>query len=191
MADAHNDLHSEQGARRGEHLGRSPNPVIKVHDLAWLEFQKPELVRAEAFAHAFGFATVLRTADELQLRGTDAGAPCVVIRRGPKSRFVGTTFKAADEADVRRLAKASGAVPRALPDTIGGLAVDLLIPAVSRFTSSRAPTGSKRCPLSRRRRSTSGTSCGAPTPCSGHPGGPRGCSDSDMSCCRRRSISKR
>jgi catechol 2,3-dioxygenase-like lactoylglutathione lyase family enzyme len=129
MADAHNDLHSEQGARRGEHLGRSPNPVIKVHDLAWLEFQKPDLVRAEAFAHAFGFATVLRTADELQLRGTDAGAPCVVIRRGPKSRFVGTTFKAADEADVRRLAKASGAVPRALPDTIGGLAVDLLDPS--------------------------------------------------------------
>jgi glyoxalase/bleomycin resistance protein/dioxygenase superfamily protein len=129
MADAHNDLHSEQGARRGEHLGRSPNPVIKVHDLAWLEFQKPDLVRAEAFAHAFGFATVLRTADELQLRGTDAGAPCVVIRRGPKSRFVGTTFKAADEADVRRLAKASGAVPRALPDTIGGLAVDLVDPS--------------------------------------------------------------
>jgi catechol 2,3-dioxygenase-like lactoylglutathione lyase family enzyme len=129
MADAHNDLHSEQGARRGEHLGRSPNPLIKVHDLAWLEFQKPDLVRAEAFAHAFGFATVLRTADELQLRGTDAGAPCVVIRRGPKSRFVGTAFKAADEADVRRLAKASGAVPRALPDTIGGLAVDLVDPS--------------------------------------------------------------
>jgi hypothetical protein len=129
MADAHSDLHSEQGARRGEHLGRSPNPVIKVHDLAWLEFQKPDLVRAEAFAHAFGFATVLRTSDELQLRGTDAGAPCVVIRRGPKSRFVGTAFKAADEADVRRLAKASGAVPRALPDTIGGLAVDLLDPS--------------------------------------------------------------
>jgi hypothetical protein len=129
MADAHNDLHSEQGARRGEHLGRSPNPVIKVHDLAWLDFQKPDLVRAEAFAHAFGFATALRTADELQLRGTDAVAPCVVIRRGPKSRFVGTTFKAADEADVRRLAKASGAVPRALPDTIGGLAVDLADPS--------------------------------------------------------------
>jgi hypothetical protein len=29
---AHSDLHSELGARRGEHLGRSPNPVIKVHD---------------------------------------------------------------------------------------------------------------------------------------------------------------
>jgi hypothetical protein len=129
LAGAHSDLHSEQGARRGEHLGRSPNPVIKVHDLAWLEFEKPDLVRAEAFAHAFGFATVLRTGGELQLRGTDPGAPCVIIRRGPASRFVGTAFKAADEADVRRLAKANGAATRTLPDTIGGLAVDLMDPS--------------------------------------------------------------
>ena len=129
LSGAHNDLHSEQGARRREHVGRSPNPVIKVHDLAWLEFQKPDLVRAEAVAHAFGFATVLRTGDELQLRGTDPGGPCLIIRRGPRSRFVGTAFKAADEADVRKLAKASGAVARTLPDTIGGLAVDLVDPS--------------------------------------------------------------
>ena len=79
---AHNDLHSEQGALPGEHPGRSRNPVIKVADIAWLEFEKPDLDRAEAFARAFGFTTVARTPDELQLRGTDAGAPCVLLRRG-------------------------------------------------------------------------------------------------------------
>ncbi|MDV3219573.1 VOC family protein [Mycobacterium avium] len=126
---AHNGLHSEQGARKGEHPGRSRNPVIKVDDLAWLEFQKPDLVRAEAFAHAFGFTTVLRSDDELQLRGTDAGAPCVLIRRGPRSRFVGLAFQAADEADLRRLAKATGASIRALPATIGGTTVDLVDPS--------------------------------------------------------------
>jgi catechol 2,3-dioxygenase-like lactoylglutathione lyase family enzyme len=125
----HNDLHSEQGARRGEHLGRSPSPVIKVQDLAWLEFAKPDLLRAEAFAHAFGFTTVLRNDAELQLRGTDAGAPCVIIRRGPRSRFVGTAFKAADEADVRRLANVNGVATRTLPETIGGIAVDLVDPS--------------------------------------------------------------
>ena len=78
----HNDLHSEQGALRGEHPGRAKNPVIKVLDLAWLEFAKPDLAASERFAHAFGFTTVSRTADELQLRGTDAGAPCVIVRRG-------------------------------------------------------------------------------------------------------------
>ncbi len=126
---AHAHLHSEQGAQRGEHPGRSLNPLIKVHDLAWLEFQKPDLVRAEAFAHAFGFTTVSRGGDELLLRGSDAGAPCVLIRRGVRSRFGGAAFLAADEADVRRLATANGTEPRGLPDAIGGLAVNLTDPS--------------------------------------------------------------
>jgi Glyoxalase/Bleomycin resistance protein/Dioxygenase superfamily len=126
---AHNDLHSEQGARPGEHPGRSRNPVIKVHDIAWLEFEKPDLARAEAFAHAFGFSTVSRTPDELQLRGTDPGAPCVILRHGPRSRFVGTAFNAADDADLLRLAKVTGTATRRLPETIGGLTVDLVDPS--------------------------------------------------------------
>jgi hypothetical protein len=126
---AHQDLHSEHGARRGEHPGRSRNPVIKVHDLAWLEFEKPDLSRAEAFARAFGFATVLRTDSELQLRGTDAGAPCVIIRRGATTRFRGMAFTAQDEADVLRLANATGAQALPLSDTIGGLSVDLVDPS--------------------------------------------------------------
>ena len=126
---AHQDLHSEHGARKGEHPGRSRNPVIKVHDIAWLEFEKPDLSRAEAFAHAFGFATVLRTDSELQLRGTDAAAPCVIIRRGPTTRFRGMAFTAQDEADLLRLANATGAQVLPLPDTIGGLGVDLVDPS--------------------------------------------------------------
>ena len=126
--DAHKDLHSELGAQRGEHPGRSRNPLIKVRDLAWLEFEKPDLVRAEAFARAFGFSTVLHTADELQLRGTDAGSPCVIIRRGPRSRFVGPAFAAQDKADVERLASATGRTTRTLPEAIGGVAVELTDP---------------------------------------------------------------
>ena len=126
---AHQDLHSEHGARKGEHPGRSLNPVIKVHDLAWLEFEKPDLSRAEAFAHAFGFATVLHTDSELQLRGTDAGAPCVIIRRGATTRFRGMAFAAQEDADLLRLANATGAQALPLPDTIGGLSVDLVDPS--------------------------------------------------------------
>jgi Glyoxalase/Bleomycin resistance protein/Dioxygenase superfamily len=126
---AHQDLHSEHGARKGEHPGRSRNPVIKVHDLAWLEFEKPDLVRAEAFAHAFGFTTVLRTDTELQLRGTDPGAPCVIIRRGATTRFRGMAFAAQDDTDLLRLANATGAQALPLPDTIGGLSVDLVDPS--------------------------------------------------------------
>lgn len=126
---AHNDLHSEQGALRGEHPGRSANPVIKIHDVAWLEFEKPDLDKAEAFAKAFGFTTVLRTSDELHLRGSDRGSACVLIRRGPRSRFVGPAFVAADRADLVRLADATGSAVRDLPESLGGAAVDLVDPS--------------------------------------------------------------
>src|SRR5437588_11928580 len=100
----HQGLHSEQGALPGEHPGRSRNPVIKIADLAWLEFEKPDLTRAEAFARAFGFQAVRHGPDEVQLRGTDAGAPCVIVRRGQRTRFAGAAFRAWDEDDVLRLA---------------------------------------------------------------------------------------
>lgn len=126
---AHNELHSEQGALKGEHCGRSRNPVIKVADIAWLEFEKPDLRRAEAFARAFGFATSLRTDEELHLRGSDSTAPCVIVHRGNRSRFLGVAFAAADEADLVRLSAETGARTRPLPTTIGGMAVDLVDPS--------------------------------------------------------------
>ncbi len=129
LTHAHRHLHSEQGALRGEHPGRSGNPVIKVADIAWLEFDKPDLTRAEAFARAFGFQTARHDPDELHLRGTRAGGPCVLLRRGPRTRFTGVAFRACEEADMRRLADKHGAPVRALPENIGGLSVDLVDPS--------------------------------------------------------------
>ncbi|MFD7076695.1 VOC family protein [Nocardioides sp. NPDC059952] len=125
----HNDLHAEPGALAGEHPGRAANPVIKVTDLAWLEFTKPDLRRAQVFAHAFGFSTVSRTETELVLRGTDPGTPAVIVRKGSRSRFLGAAFKAADPADLLRLAEATGAGVRPLPDHLGGMTTDLVDPS--------------------------------------------------------------
>ncbi|MGN9891926.1 VOC family protein [Micromonospora sp. L31] len=130
--DPHTGLHSEQGALPGEHPGRARNPLIKVHDLAWLEFEKPDLERAELFARAFGFTTSSRTAEELHLRGTDPGSPCVLIRRGPRSRFIGPAFRAADPTDVLRLADATGTKVAPLPESLGGVTVDLVDPSGAR-----------------------------------------------------------
>ena len=124
----HSDLHSEQGAVAGEHPGRARNPMIKVEDLAWLEFEKPDLPRAESFAQAFGFTTAVRTESELQLRGTTAGAPCVIIRRGSKSRYIGAAFTAASPRDLPRVADLTGSQVTSLPESIGGLVVDLTDP---------------------------------------------------------------
>jgi len=129
LVGAHNELHSEHGALKGEHPGRSANPVIKVSDLAWLEFEKPDLVRAEAFARAFGFQTAQHSPDELHLRGTDPGAPAVILRRGPRTRFCGIAFKAVDEIDVLRLADKTGTTAVPLPEALGGMTVQLTDPS--------------------------------------------------------------
>ncbi len=128
----HNDLHSEQGGLDGEHPGRSRNPVIKVRDIAWLEFEKPDLVAAEKFAAVFGFSTSLRTHAELHLRGTFAGSPAVIIRKGPKSRFTGPAFRAESDDDVLRLAERLGETVAPLPEAIGGITVDTLDPSGAR-----------------------------------------------------------
>ncbi|MEU6087162.1 VOC family protein [Streptomyces sp. NPDC047085] len=125
----HQDLHSEQGALRGEHPGRARNPVIKVADLAWLEFEKPDLDRAEVFARDFGFAVAARTERELWLRGTFAGSPCMVIRSGSASRFIGPAFRAAERGDLDRLARATGSEVRDIDVPGGGQSVTVLDPS--------------------------------------------------------------
>ncbi|MFF4948850.1 VOC family protein [Streptomyces chattanoogensis] len=126
---AHQDLHSKHGPLRGEHPGRARQPVIKVADLAWLEFEKPDLARAEAFARDFGFAVAARTGRALYLRGTLPGSACVVVRHGRASRFLGPAFRAAERADLDRLARATGHPVRDLREFGGGQVVDLTDPS--------------------------------------------------------------
>jgi len=106
--DPHRSLHSEIGALHGEHRGRSDNPLIKVAGLAWLEFEKPDLDRAERFLADFGFTVADRTPEMLLLRGRRAGAACLVVRRGSGSRFAGVAFQAAARDDLDRLARGTG-----------------------------------------------------------------------------------
>jgi catechol 2,3-dioxygenase-like lactoylglutathione lyase family enzyme len=126
---AHSNLHSEQGRRRGEHSGRHPNPVVKVRDLAWLQFEKPDLDRAEIFARDFGFTVSQRTPDVLRLRGSFAGSDCLVVRRGARSRFVGPVFAADTVQDVEKLARATGGTVRPVAPDRPGRMVELRDPS--------------------------------------------------------------
>ena len=87
--DPHRSIHSQTGALPGEHSGRSRNPLIKVTGLAWLEFEKPDLARAERFLVDFGFTVADRTPEALVLRGHWAGTPSLVVRRGAGSPVFG------------------------------------------------------------------------------------------------------
>ena len=124
--DPHRSLHSETGALPGEHPGRSKNPRIKVAGLAWLEFEKPDVERAGRFLADFGFTVVEQTPQELVLRGRQARAGCLVVRRGPASRFAGATFAAAAREDLDRLARGTGGTVTAHR---GGHAVQLRDPS--------------------------------------------------------------
>jgi catechol 2,3-dioxygenase-like lactoylglutathione lyase family enzyme len=108
VRDPHRSLHSETGARPGEHRGRSGNPLVKVAGLAWLEFEKPDLDRAERFYADFGFTVADRTRETLLLRGRWAAAACLVVRRGPRPRFVGPAFQVTAHGDLDRLARGTG-----------------------------------------------------------------------------------
>ena len=128
VVDGHADLHSELGPDRGEHSGRAINPTIKV-DLAWLEFDKPDLKRAESFARDFGFVVAASKPDALYLRGSLPGTPAMAIRKGAHSRFVGPTFKAAEKHDLQRLAQATGTRVEPLDEAIEGSVVRLTDPS--------------------------------------------------------------
>jgi hypothetical protein len=106
--DPHRSLHSETGARPGEHPGRSKNPLVKVAGLAWLEFEKPDLNQAERFGTDFGFTVADRTPDTMLLRGRQAAAAYLMVRRGPRPRFVGPAFTATARDDLDRLARGTG-----------------------------------------------------------------------------------
>lgn len=129
FADPHHDLHGEQGALRGEHSGRSANPIIKVRDLAWLEFEKPDLKAAVDFGLAFGLTVHDRTPEAVYLRGTWSNSVCIVVRKGSRSRFLGPAFHADETADLRRLAVHADAGLEPTDEIIGGQAVRLFDPS--------------------------------------------------------------
>ena len=124
--DGHRGVHSESGALRGEHPGRSRAPVIKVTGLAWLEFEKPDLEAAERFLADFGFLVGDRTPQTLVVRSRWAGPAALVVRRGPRSRFVGPAFRATGQDDLARLARATDA---GVNPHRGGSAVSLTDPS--------------------------------------------------------------
>ena len=94
--------------------------------LAWLEFEKPDLDRAGRFLADFGFAVAEQTAETLVLRGRQAGAACLIVRRGPRPRFAGAAFQAAARDDLDRLARSAGGTVNAHR---GGAAVALRDPS--------------------------------------------------------------
>ena len=91
----------------------------------WLPILR-RTVGAAAIVMALGFVVADRTPAELTLRGAWSNGPCLVIRRGPRSRYVGHALQAAARSDLDRLARSAGAQ---VEDHRGGHAVRLVDPS--------------------------------------------------------------
>ena len=116
-------VHPDSGASYQE-VPRASAPHVKVHDLALLEFQGPQLQRARAFFTAFGLQTVAGARDT-EMFSAEAGAPVAIIyRKAPVASFIGPAFAVRTCAELEQLARATGSpgpVPQDLPGNPPGV----------------------------------------------------------------------
>src|SRR5690348_13497339 len=83
-------------------------PAIKVADFAFPRMEAPDLDEMEEFLTHFGLTRAERTPDALYMRGTDGNHHLHVTHKGG-TKFIGFAYHAADEDDLKRVAKLPGA----------------------------------------------------------------------------------
>ncbi|MDX2167860.1 MAG: VOC family protein [Deltaproteobacteria bacterium] len=109
--------------------GRAADPTIKVVDLAYVRFAKPDLDATRRFATDFGLLAADETADALHLRGYGDAPFCYSAERGAAAAFLGFGLVAAEARDLERVAALPGASPiETMREPGGGRRVRLTAP---------------------------------------------------------------
>ena len=83
-------------------------PVTKVVDIAYARLAAPDLDLAEEFLTHFGLVRAARTKTALYMRGSDPAHHLHITELG-EPRFIGLAYHAANEDELGKLAKTSGA----------------------------------------------------------------------------------
>src|SRR5260221_12688742 len=81
--------------------------AIKVADFAFPRMEAPDLDEMEEFLTHFGLIRAERTPDALYMRGADSHHHLHVAQKGG-TKFIGFAYHAADEDDLKRIAKLPG-----------------------------------------------------------------------------------
>jgi len=110
-----------------------PAPWQRATQLAFLRFDKKNLVEAERFWKDFGLVTVSRSAAQLVMRGAGSEPAILVATKADTSRFVGSAFVVPGDTDFERLERESHARPLA----------SSLIPGGGRGVELRDPDGNE------------------------------------------------
>lgn len=109
-------------SQRPDHVQRlhRPEPLMQASQLAFLMFEKRDLLGAERFWHDFGLITVSRTAQRLVMRAAGHAPAVLVATRAKRSRYVGAAFVAPDGVDLSNLARQMGGHAIASDQVPGG-----------------------------------------------------------------------
>jgi catechol 2,3-dioxygenase-like lactoylglutathione lyase family enzyme len=88
---------------------RASSPVVKVRDLAYLRWDRPDLPRAVAYYADFGLTISARRDAAVYFRGVLPAHHCWILEPGRRAALTGVGFVAASRDDLVRLAKLPGA----------------------------------------------------------------------------------
>lgn len=132
----------------GSHPIERPEPLVKVRELAYLMWEKPNLDRAAAFMTDFGLQTVQHSSPDLYMRGTGSAPWFYHARTGRQSKYLGAGFIVDDIEDLKKMAKqtdspieqidAPGGGSRLRLEDPDGFQVDLI--------ADRTPSNELDCP---------------------------------------------
>ena len=87
----------------------NPAPVVKVWDIASVEFGRPDLGKALAFLSDFGLTIDSRDDDTAFLSARSGYGPCYILRRSDKPCFLGVGLVVRTAGELERIARLPGA----------------------------------------------------------------------------------
>jgi len=133
-------------ANAGSRPLQRPAPLVKVEELAYVIFQRPEPNRQRSFLEDFGMRLAEETPNALYFRGHGTSPWFYCVEKGEKARYIGAGYTVSDAAVLDEIA-ARHAVPiEELEGPGGGRRVRLRDPDgfVADFVHGREPA--QRCP---------------------------------------------
>jgi hypothetical protein len=110
-------------------IAKPVDPMIKVLDVAYVRFRKPDLRLMERYLLDFGLHLAARTAEAIYMRAAGPTHHVYIAESGRRSEYLGLGLLAAERADLERIASVPGASKlHASPEPGGGERVVLTDP---------------------------------------------------------------
>lgn len=109
-------------------LERHPEPLVRVQELAYVLFERPDLEKQRAFLEDFGMQLAGAGNGTMYFRGHGTSPWFYAMSEGDKPRFLGAGFSVATEAELAAVAQHHGHSPEVLDGPGGGQRVRIKDP---------------------------------------------------------------